>query len=102
MLAADGLETAEEREARFMDGRVQHYWDPDRNLGRLLSRTLNLKAPIAWDVYLVYQPDHSWETEFPPAPIFWMHQLDEEPALFLSPLRLKGTVQTMAERVKDE
>lgn len=98
MLVTDDLEAANERETRFSDTRVQQIWDPDRILGGLLSQTLNLKAPIAWDVYLVYPPHHSWDTELPPRPIFWMHQLDEEPALLLDPPRLKHYVQTLLER----
>ena len=95
MLAADSLEAAKQRETIFPDPRVKYYWDPHRILGRLLSRTLNLRAPVAWDVYLVYPPDHFWVTELPLAPTFWMHQLDEEPALYLDPLRLKQNVRTL-------
>ena len=97
MLAADSLEAARERKAIFRDFRVGHYWDPNRVLGRMLSRTLNLKTQIAWDVYLVYPPDHPWNTELPPQPEFWMHQLDEEPTLYLDPLRMKQKVQAMIE-----
>jgi len=98
MLVTDSLNAAEQREASFSDSRVMHYWDPNRILGRLLSQTLNLKASIGWDVYLVYPPDHPWDTELPPMPEFWMHQLDEEPALFLDSVRLKRTVQAIAEK----
>ena len=99
MLAADNLIAARRHETKFVDSRVKHYWDPNRVFGRLLSQTLNLKASIAWDVYLVYPPHSLWETELPPTPKFWMHQLDEEPTLFFDPLRLKHTVQAMIERV---
>jgi hypothetical protein len=95
MLASDSLEPAKGRETIFQDLRVNHYWDPDRILGRLLSRTLNLKAPVAWDVYLVYPPDHPWDTELAPAPKFWMHQLDEKPIFVLDPPRLRRYVQTL-------
>ena len=98
MLAADSLEAAKEREAIFSDPRVKHFWDPDRIFGRLLSQTLNLKIPIAWDVYLVYLPHTVWDAEFPPMPEFWMHQLNEEPALLLDPPRLKEYVQALLER----
>lgn len=100
MLVADSLDAAKKRETRFSDPRVKHYWDPDRILGRFLSRTLNLKAPSAWDVYLIYPPDHLWEEELPPQPEFWMHQLEEEPALYLDPPRLRHVVRTMIERVE--
>lgn len=95
MLAMDNLEAAIGREATFSDSRVKQFWDADRLFGRLLSQTLALKAPIAWDVYLLYPPGHAWETRLPPAPNHWMHQLDEEPALLLDPPRLKQYVQTL-------
>jgi hypothetical protein len=99
MLVADSLNAAKGCETGFSDPRVQHYWDPDRIMGRYLSQTLKLKASIAWDVYLIYLPDHPWDTELPPAPEFWMHQLDEEPTLYLEPLRLKQDVQAMIKKV---
>ena len=102
MLMTDGLEAAEERERIFIDYRVQHYWDSNRIFGKLLSRTLRLKATIAWDVYLIYPPEHIWSAELPPQPDFWMHQLDEELALHLDPLKLKQSVQGMIERFKQE
>lgn len=98
MLVTDDLNAAEQREIGFPDPRLTHFWDPDRILGGLLARTLKLKASVAWDVYLVYPPDHPWDAELPPAPESWVHQLDEEPGLLLDPLRLKRTVQAMIER----
>ena len=100
MLVTDSLNAANERETRFSDSRVKQFWDLDRILGQLLSQALMLKASIAWDVYLVYPPNHSWSTELPPMPEFWMHQLDEEPALCFDPPRLKRSVQAMIEREK--
>ena len=94
MLVTDSLNAANERETRFSDSRVKQFWDPDRILGQLLSQALKLKASIAWDVYLVYAPDHPWNTELPPAPIYWMHQLDEEPILQLDPPLLKQFVRS--------
>ncbi|MCI0551807.1 MAG: hypothetical protein L0287_12705 [Anaerolineae bacterium] len=102
MLAADNLIAAKHQEAIFFDSRVIHYWDPDRIAGGLLSKTLKLKAPIAWDVYLLYPPDQNRDSDLPPSPGFWMHQLDEEPALFLDPLRLIHTVEIMIEGVEHE
>ena len=95
MLATDNLDAANQREIKFSDPRVKQFWDPAQALGRLLSQTLNLKASIAWDVYLVYPPGHPWDTDLPPKPEFWMHQLDEEPILLLDPARLKQYVQTL-------
>ena len=98
MLITDNLQAANARAARFSDPRLRQYWDEDQIFGRLLSQTLNLKESIAWDVYLVYPPDHAWDAELPPMPRFWMHQLNEEPILLLDPPRLKQHIQTILER----
>jgi len=98
MLVTDTLDAAYKREAIFSDHRVKQFWDQDRIFGPLTSQTLNLKESIAWDIYLLYLPDHPWNAELPPAPIFWMHQLNEEPALLLDPPRFKKYVETLLER----
>jgi hypothetical protein len=93
MLETDNFEGAAVRETKFSDPRVKQFWDQDRVFGRLLSQTLNLNEPIAWDVYLVYPTAHSWVGELPPMPMFWMHQLNEEPTLLLDLPRLKEYVK---------
>ena len=98
MLVTDNIDAANQHENMFSDPRVKQFWDPDQIFGKLMSQTLNLRASIAWDVYLVYPPGHSWNTELPPIPKFWMHQLDEEPALLLDPPRLKHIVQVVIEK----
>ena len=98
MLPADNLEPALQRELMFSDVRVRQFWDPDRIFGQLLSQTLNLTISIAWDVYLLYPPDHRWIAEIPPAPEFWMHQQDEEMSLYLDPHRFRQYLQTLLER----
>jgi hypothetical protein len=102
MLLTDNLGAAEEREIKFSDPRVKHFWDPNRILGQLLSQTLKLKTSTAWDVYLVYPPSHYWNVELPPMPEFWMHQLDEAPAFFFNPPHLKSSVRTIIDGVKHE
>jgi hypothetical protein len=99
MIDTDSLEAANLREPGFADSRVKQFWDPDRILGRLLSQTLRLRISIAWDVYLIYLPDHPWDGELPPEPEFWMHQQDEEMSLYLDPPRLKHYVQTVLGRI---
>jgi hypothetical protein len=61
-----------------------------------LTRLTSLS--IAWDAYFKYLPDHPWDVELPPAPIFWMHQQDEDMSLYLDPPRFKQYVQTVVER----
>lgn len=99
MLPADNLESARKCELMFSDVRVNQFWDPDRIFGELLSKTLSLTISIAWDVYLLYPPDHAWNAELPPAPEFWMHQQDEEKSLYLDRQRLKQYLQDLLERI---
>jgi hypothetical protein len=98
MLPTDNLESALQRELMFSDARVKQLWDPDRVFGSLMSQTLNLSISIAWDIYLLHPPDHSWDAELPPAPLFWMHQQDEEMSLYLDPTQFKQHVQALLER----
>lgn len=98
MLQTDSLDAAIQRELNFSDARLRQLWDPEKLFGSLMSQTLNLRIPIAWDVYLLYLPGHPWDAEFPPSPEFWMHQQDEEPSLSLDPSRFKQSVQTVLER----
>lgn len=98
MLPADDLDAAVAQELLFQDERVSQYWDGERALGRLVSQTLNLTAPIAWDVYLLYQSGAMWKDEKIPTPYFWMHQLDERPDLRLDPVRLTAEVQAAIEK----
>jgi hypothetical protein len=76
MLAADDLSAALAQEASFREERITHYWDGERELGRLVSQTLRLSTPIAWDNGRV------------PVPDFWMHQLDERSDLRFDPEKL--------------
>lgn len=98
MLQTDSIDTAIQWELNFSDARLRQLWDTERLFGSLMSQTLNLRIPIAWDVYLLYLPAHPWDTEFPPAPEFWMHQQDEDASLYLDPSRFKQYVQTVVER----
>ena len=101
MLDTDNLDTANERETKFSDPRLNQFWDEDQVFGKLLSQTLQVTNPIAWDVYLVYLPNHSWNGELPPLPEIWMHQQDWEPAFFIDPPRLKEYVPTVLERTPE-
>ena len=98
MLPADNVEAALQRELMFSDPRVRQYWDPDRIFGQLLSQTLNLTISIAWDIYLLFPPNHPWNAELPPAPEIWMHQQNENMSLYLDAARFKEYLQTLLER----
>jgi hypothetical protein len=54
---------------------VRQYWDADMALGRLLGEHLGVDPqPFAWDVYLYYEWDATFE-EGPPTPMAWAHQM---------------------------
>jgi hypothetical protein len=55
----------------------------------LFRGPLNMTSDV-WDVYLLYPPGVRWEGSIPPAPMYWMHQLE---ALSSSVIpRLDGTI----------
>jgi len=56
------------------DSRVSQYWDVDNVLGQAYRSVLGLSGP-AWDVYLLFGRQQTWEEDRPPKPVFWMHQL---------------------------
>ncbi len=93
MLPADTLYDAIAQSEVFQDERVFQYWDGDRVFGRLVSQTLKLSDPIAWDIYLLYSPEAGWKDGSLPVPHFWMHQLNERPDLYLDRTRLMAEVQ---------
>lgn len=86
----DNEESAQAGSTGFPDDLVQHVWDPQRSLGELFAKTLSLKG-IAWDVYLLYKAGVTWDTDLPPEPTFWMHQLPVDAGAdgkaFLNPAR---------------
>lgn len=58
---------------------VQHYWNASGAFGQLLSQAVGLKNsehPVyAWDVWLIYGPEATWEGVNPPRPRLLMNQL---------------------------
>jgi hypothetical protein len=103
MRPADTLDAAVAQEALFQDPRVSQYWDGERALGALVSGTLELTAPIAWDMYLIYPPGATWKGDKIPIPGFWMHQMDDErPDLLFDPEKLKANVQKAIEATLKE
>jgi hypothetical protein len=58
---------------------VRNYWSADGEFGRLLSDSVDLKGSegrvYAWDVWLLYGPDATWDGAGPPRPLLLMHQL---------------------------
>jgi hypothetical protein len=58
---------------------VQHYWNPSGSFGWELAAAAGLKdgdeTVYAWDVWLIYGPDVTWDETNPPQPHRLMHQL---------------------------
>ena len=91
IMDADDAGIAEVEAARFPPDRLEHVWDPERRFGELFAKTLGLKG-VAWDVYMLYGPQITWDQEYPPPPSFWMHQLPPkagaDPRFLLAPGQL--------------
>src|SRR5262249_10315915 len=103
MKPADDAASAAAQAAAFRHPRLTESWDGQRAAGSLLARMLKLKG-TAWDVYLLYPRGVRWEGDAPPAPSFWMHQLQAEDGadqkLCLDPARLRReTVALLGMRV---
>jgi hypothetical protein len=65
-----------EATATLPDVRVLHFWDDHGFTLRTFALVLGLPAGReAWDVYLIYGPTARWDETNPPAPDYWMHQL---------------------------
>ena len=97
MLEGDDRRAAVKQASLFQDQRITHYWDGERVLASLVSQALNLAAPFAWDIYLLYSPGKTWHDEEMPQPDFWMHQLNERPDLLLDPAMLMREVRKAVE-----
>jgi hypothetical protein len=58
----------------FRDERVSYFLDSESSTGKQWERVLKTERSIAWDVYLLYGADATWD-EDPSEPAYWMHQL---------------------------
>lgn len=78
VLGANAEDIAPAREL-LHNARVRHYWNPSGTFGRDLAEAVDLKRGeelvYAWDVWLIYGPEASWESALPPPPRLLMHQL---------------------------
>ncbi len=98
IMDGDNSVSAEEQSAKFPVDRVEHIWDPEETFGNLFAKTLSLKG-IAWDMYLLYASGVTWNSDVPPMPTFWMHQLPTKTSargkLLLAPGRLAHEVSIL-------
>ena len=102
IMDADDAGIAEVEAARFPPDRLEHVWDPERRFGELFAKTLGLKG-VAWDVYMLYGPQITWDQEYPPPPSFWMHQLPPkagaDPRFLLAPGQLLFELMTLLGKI---
>ena len=98
MLESDTKEASEEVAKSMREDRISIGWDQEKILGNLFSRVLKLKS-TAFEVYLLYSPRIVWDMVDPPAPTFWMHQLDSgaDQNLVLDPNRFFDEVKLLLE-----
>ena len=59
---------------------VRHYWNPSGSFGWELTESAGLEdgagEPVyAWDVWLIYGPEATWDGALPPQPRHLMHNL---------------------------
>ena len=58
---------------------ARHYWNPSGDFGRKMSHALGYwngtRWVYAWDTWLIYPADATWNGATPPKPAFLMHQL---------------------------
>ena len=74
MLPSDNVSAAKKAAQSINDGRVRHFHDPNRRVGKILAESLGEPTKVAWDIYLFYSQGSSWQ-KVPPPPIAWVHQL---------------------------
>jgi mercuric ion transport protein len=96
MKPADSAQAAWTESEKLQDQRiVVRGWDGKRAIANLFSKPLRLRK-TAWDVYLVYAPGVRWQGTEPPAPNFWMHQLQQaDQSLCLNPAVLSNQVERL-------
>src|SRR6185369_3831768 len=71
---ADTLEKARAASTFIADPRVRQLWSPDRAVGKAFQQAVGVKDSPAWDVFLLFAGDKSWQS-VPPAPDSFMHNL---------------------------
>ncbi len=58
----------------FLNKGLKEYWDAEGEIASLAAESLHLSGK-AWDVYLFYERNSTWDSGLFPKPAFWYHQL---------------------------
>jgi hypothetical protein len=81
--------------ALVRDPRATHYWDEAELVGRAYQSPLGLPA-AAWDVWMLFDRDATWQGDTPPKPAWWEHQLRAGPSeLHLDPERFASRAEAL-------
>lgn len=71
----DSMAAARSSQALVMDPRARQYWARGLDLATRTQRAIDLTSGPAWDVYLLYDANASWDADDMPRPADFMHQL---------------------------
>ena len=75
VLSSDDLKAARSDAELFSGTRVRQFWDAKRSLGIDIASSVSVEpSPIAWDIYLFYDPGALFGHRAP-TPLEWVHQL---------------------------
>jgi len=77
MIDSDAESTAIVTAQSIKDDRVQHFYDPDKLVGKTFGQRLGRRDVIAWDMYMFFPIGNVWRWQ-PPMPSAWAHQMGEE------------------------
>jgi hypothetical protein len=91
-LPADDYDAAAKSMSLIPDRRARHYWDGSQALGEAFSPVLRIRARMAWDVYLLFDPDARFSGPLPEPRVF-LHQIGgEDPERQLSEEKLESAI----------
>ena len=74
MLKSDDKENAFKAASMFKDPSIVQYFDGENKFGDLVARRLSPKGEKAWDIYMFFDKEDSWNTSVP-RPFEYAHQL---------------------------
>jgi hypothetical protein len=74
MLNSDDLSSAHASSAMFQNTNVTQFFDSKNKLGVAVAKSLNAKHDKAWDIYMFFDENTTWDKAFP-APSDYAHQL---------------------------